>query len=164
MEITGLLKEVAEYMASGVGGRLLDLLREVQVTTTWTVVVTEEADTWSKYDISHDNQRDFAEEIERDIIEFLDNLRKGAVLHGNGGSKLRALVFPLNGSYVRVVQGRPDRRRLRPAGVTGDGRVRFLPSGSVPISQAAQPHLQRQTCASIPFRRTPMVTSRRQAR
>jgi hypothetical protein len=57
------------------------------------------------YDISQDEQREFAEEIERDIIEFLDNLRKGVVLRGNDGSKF-VLVFPLNGSYVRVVQGR----------------------------------------------------------
>jgi hypothetical protein len=135
-------------MTSEVGNRLLDFLRELQVTTTWTFVVTEEADTWSKwqlggstwqatvvveprrwlglafeardrvsdrratydidtdlYDISQDKQREFAEEIERDIIEFLDNLRKGLVLRGNDGSKF-VLVFPLNGSYVRVVQGR----------------------------------------------------------
>ncbi|GHG14287.1 hypothetical protein GCM10017567_35010 [Amycolatopsis bullii] len=57
------------------------------------------------YDISKDEQREFAEEIERDIIEFLDNLRKGVMLRGNDGSKF-ILVFPLNGSYVRVVQGR----------------------------------------------------------
>ncbi|HET6709837.1 helix-turn-helix domain-containing protein, partial [Amycolatopsis sp.] len=31
------------------------------------------------YDISRDDQRGFAEEIERDIIEFLDDLRRGAV-------------------------------------------------------------------------------------
>lgn len=135
-------------MTSGVGNRLLEFLRELRVTTTWTVVVTEEADTWSKwrlggstwqvtvvvepqrwlglafeardavtgrratydidtdlYDISQDKQREFAEEIERDIIEFLDNLRKGVVLRGNDRSKF-VLVFPLNGSYVRVVQGR----------------------------------------------------------
>ncbi|RSN61558.1 hypothetical protein DMH01_17585 [Amycolatopsis sp. WAC 04182] len=56
------------------------------------------------YDLSQDRQREFAEEIERDIIEFLDNLRKGAVLRGNDGAKF-VLVFPLDGSYVRVVQG-----------------------------------------------------------
>ena len=135
-------------MTSGVGDRLLDLLRELQVTTTWTVVGTDEADTGSKwqlggstwqatvvvdprrwlglafeardrvtgrlatydidtdlYDIAQDKQREFAEEIERDIIEFLDNLRRGVVLGGNDGSKF-VLVFPLNGSYVRVVQSR----------------------------------------------------------
>ncbi|NIH83813.1 hypothetical protein [Amycolatopsis granulosa] len=118
------------------------------MSTTWTVVVTDEGDGWSKwrlggptwqadviveprswlglafeardpvtgrratydidtdlYDISQDNQREFADEIERDIIEFLGNLRTGAVLRGNDGSKF-VLVFPLNGSYVRVVQGR----------------------------------------------------------
>ncbi|OOC02813.1 hypothetical protein [Amycolatopsis azurea] len=57
------------------------------------------------YDLSQDEQREFAEEIERDIIEFLDNLRKGAMLRGNDGSKF-VLVFPLDSSYVRVVQGR----------------------------------------------------------
>ncbi|OXM56515.1 hypothetical protein CFP71_12800 [Amycolatopsis thailandensis] len=57
------------------------------------------------YDLSQDKQCEFAEEIERDIIEFLDNLRKGVVLRGNDGAKF-VLVFPLDGSYVRVVQGR----------------------------------------------------------
>lgn len=57
------------------------------------------------HDLSRDDQREFAEEIERDIIDFLDNLRKGALLRGNDGTKF-VLVFPLDGSYVRVVQGR----------------------------------------------------------
>jgi len=57
------------------------------------------------YDISRDDLREFAEEIERDIIEFLDDLRTGVVLRGNDGSKF-VLVFPLDGSYVRVVRGR----------------------------------------------------------
>jgi hypothetical protein len=57
------------------------------------------------YDISQEQQREFAEEIERDIIEFLENLRRGAVLRGNDGKKF-VLVFPLDGAYVRVVQGR----------------------------------------------------------
>lgn len=57
------------------------------------------------YDISQDKQREFADEIEGDIIEFLDNLRNGVLLRGNDGSKF-VLVFPLDGSYVRVVQGR----------------------------------------------------------
>lgn len=135
-------------MTPGVGNRLLAFLHELQTTTTWTVVVTEQADTWSKwqlggstwqatvvvqprrwlglefeardpvsdrrttydidtdlYDIAQDRQREFADEIERDIVEFLDNLRKGLVLRGDHRSKL-VLVFPLNGSYVRVVQGR----------------------------------------------------------
>ena len=130
------------------GERLVDFLGELQATTTWTVVVAEEADAASKwqlggsawqatvvveprrwlglafeardpvtgkratydidtdlYDISKGEQREFADEIERDIIEFLDNLRKGVVLRGNDGSKF-VLVFPLDGSYVRVVQGR----------------------------------------------------------
>ncbi|MEC3979618.1 hypothetical protein [Amycolatopsis sp. H20-H5] len=118
------------------------------MTTTWTVEVTDENDTLSRwqlsgstwqasvvvepqrwlgldfeardpvtgrrttydidtdlYDISRDEQREFAEEIERDIIEFLDNLRKGVVLRGNNGAKF-VLVVPLNGSYIRVTQGR----------------------------------------------------------
>ena len=146
--ITRAIARNGEHMTSGVGNRLLGFLRELQVSTTWTVVVTEEAGalsrwqlsgtTWQAtvvvepqrwlglefeardpvtgrrttydidtdlYDISQDKQREFAEEIERDIIEFLDNLRKGVVLRGNDGSKF-VLVFPLNGSYVRVVQGR----------------------------------------------------------
>ncbi|WP_020419003.1 hypothetical protein [Amycolatopsis sp. ATCC 39116] len=135
-------------MTFEVGDRLLNFLRELQVATTWTVVVTEEAgggskwrlagSTWEAtvvveprrwlgltfeardplagrsatydidtdlYDISLDDQREFAEEIECDIIEFLANLRAKAVLRGNDGSKF-VLVFPSNGSCVRVVQGR----------------------------------------------------------
>ncbi|WP_233157423.1 MULTISPECIES: hypothetical protein [Amycolatopsis] len=38
------------------------------------------------YDISLDDQREFAEEIERDIVEFLGSLRAKAVLRGNDGS------------------------------------------------------------------------------
>lgn len=135
-------------MTPGVGHRLLDLLRELKVTTTWAVAVTEETGTCSRwrlggstwqatvvveprrwlglefeahdpvtgrrttydidtdlYDISQDKQREFADEIERDIIEFLGNLRKRALLRGYDGSKF-VLVFPLGGSYVRVAQGR----------------------------------------------------------
>ncbi|WP_244162277.1 hypothetical protein [Amycolatopsis regifaucium] len=44
------------------------------------------------YDISQDEQREFAEEIESDIVEFLDNLRNRVVLRGNGGSKF-VIVF-----------------------------------------------------------------------
>jgi hypothetical protein len=55
------------------------------------------------YDITRDAA--FAEEIESDIIEFLTNLRNGAVRRGNDGSKF-VLVFPREGAYVRVVQGR----------------------------------------------------------
>jgi hypothetical protein len=95
--------------------------------STWQAVVTVEPQRWlglefeardpvtgkrttydidtDLYDISQDDHREFAEEIERDIIEFIDNLRKGLMLRGNDGSKF-VLVFPLNGSYVRVVQGR----------------------------------------------------------
>ncbi|WP_410644707.1 hypothetical protein [Amycolatopsis sp. lyj-346] len=135
-------------MTSGAGRRLLEFLGELQVTTRWTVVVTDEVgassrwqlsgSTWQAtvtvqpqrwlglefeardpvtgkratydidtdlYDISRDDQREFAEEIERDIIEFLDDLRRGVVLRGNDGTKF-VLIFPLDGSYVRVVQGR----------------------------------------------------------
>ncbi|GHG10440.1 MULTISPECIES: hypothetical protein [Amycolatopsis] len=95
--------------------------------STWQAVVTVEPQRWlglefeardpvtgkcatydidtDLYDLSRDDQREFAEEIERDIIEFLDDLRKGVVLRGNDGTKF-VLVFPLNGSHVRVVQGR----------------------------------------------------------
>ncbi|MFJ1765730.1 hypothetical protein ACIOD2_35760 [Amycolatopsis sp. NPDC088138] len=95
--------------------------------STWQAVVTVEPERWlglefeardpvtgkragydidtDLYDIARDEQREFAEEIERDIIEFLDNLTSGVVLRGNDGSKF-VLVFSLNGSHVRVVQGR----------------------------------------------------------
>ncbi|VVJ18120.1 Uncharacterised protein [Amycolatopsis camponoti] len=134
-------------MTSGVGRRLLDFLRELEASTTWTVVAEEAGagSTWrlggrtwqatvvveprrwlglefeardpvggrratyaidtDLYDISRDEQREFADEIEHDIIEFLDNLRKGAVLRGNDGPEF-VLVFPLDGAYVRVVRGR----------------------------------------------------------
>jgi hypothetical protein len=69
------------------------------------------------YDLSQDEQREFADEIERDIIEFLDNLRHGVMLRGNDGSKF-VLVFPLNGSQVRVVQGRFMARASTHAGLT----------------------------------------------
>ena len=76
------------------------------------------------YDIAQDAQREFADEIERDIIEFLDNLRKGLVLRGNDGAKF-VLVLPLDGSYVRVVQ----RRFLTSASTHAD-----LPAGDyVPV-------------------------------
>ncbi|MBB1154421.1 MULTISPECIES: hypothetical protein [Amycolatopsis] len=64
-------------------------------------LVTYDIDT-DLYDISHDKYREFAAEIERDIIEFLGNLRTGAMLRGTDG----ALVFPLDGSWIRVVRGR----------------------------------------------------------
>ncbi|WP_406636573.1 hypothetical protein [Amycolatopsis sp. WGS_07] len=57
------------------------------------------------YDLSQEKYREFATEIERDIIEFLGNLRTGAMVRGNDGAKF-VLVFPLDGSWVRVVQGR----------------------------------------------------------
>ncbi|SFO51047.1 hypothetical protein [Amycolatopsis rubida] len=64
-------------------------------------LVTYDIDT-DLYDISQEGQREFAAEIERDIIEFLGNLRKGSMLRGTGG----VLVFPLDGSWIRVVRGR----------------------------------------------------------
>ncbi|MGX7826361.1 hypothetical protein ACTG9Q_14830 [Actinokineospora sp. 24-640] len=57
------------------------------------------------YDISREGQRGFAEEVESDIIEFLDNLVKGHALRGQDGANT-VLVFPLGGSFVRVVRGR----------------------------------------------------------
>lgn len=113
---------------------------------TWHAIVTVEPDRWlgvefeardpvtgrratydidtDLYDISREDQREFAGAIERDIIEFLGNLEKGAVLRGTDGVKF-VLVFPLDGAYVRVVQGRfltkasthPDLTTAR----TGDG-------------------------------------------
>ncbi|GAA1033782.1 hypothetical protein ABT279_18880 [Amycolatopsis sp. NPDC000673] len=66
--------------------------------------VTYDIDT-DLYDISQERHREFAGDIERDIIEFLGNLRKGSMLRGTDGTKL-VLVFPLDGSWVRVVRGR----------------------------------------------------------
>ncbi|MET9259427.1 hypothetical protein [Amycolatopsis sp. NPDC004079] len=66
--------------------------------------VTYDIDT-DLYDISQERHREFAEEIERDIIEFLGNLRTGSMLRGTDGAK-PVLVFPLDGSWVRVVRGR----------------------------------------------------------
>ncbi|WP_162834297.1 hypothetical protein [Amycolatopsis circi] len=66
--------------------------------------VTYDIDT-DLYNISQDKYFEFAGEIESDIIEFLGNLRNGSMLSGNDGTKF-VLVFPLDGSWVRVVQGR----------------------------------------------------------
>ncbi|MGW7535346.1 hypothetical protein [Amycolatopsis sp. NPDC054798] len=66
--------------------------------------VTYDIDT-DLYDISQDSQREFAAEIERDIVEFLGNLRSGSMLRGTDEAK-PVLVFPLDGSWVRVVRGR----------------------------------------------------------
>jgi hypothetical protein len=135
-------------MTSGAGDRLLAFLRELQATSGWTVVVTDETgalsrwrlsgSTWHAtvtvepqrwlglefearhpatgrrttydidtdlYDIAQDEHREFAAEIEHDIIELLADLREGAVLRRTDGPKF-VLVFPLGGSSVRVVQGR----------------------------------------------------------
>lgn len=54
------------------------------------------------YPITQDGR---ADEIEQDIIEFLNNLRKGHMLRGKDGSRV-VLVFPRGRSYVRVVRGR----------------------------------------------------------
>lgn len=80
--------------------RWLGLEFEARVPATGKLV-TYDIDT-DLYDITQERQREFAEEIERDIIEFLDNLRKGSMLRGADG----ALVFPLDGSWIRVVRGR----------------------------------------------------------
>ncbi|MFJ9780203.1 hypothetical protein ACIRSS_11505 [Amycolatopsis sp. NPDC101161] len=83
--------------------------------------VTYDIDT-DLYDISRDEQRAFADEIERDIIEFLGNLRGEVLLRGTDGAKL-VLVFPLDGSYVRVVRGRFWTSASTHAGVSTDGFV-----------------------------------------
>ncbi|WP_447761650.1 hypothetical protein [Sphingopyxis panaciterrae] len=57
------------------------------------------------YDISRPEQREFADEIESDIIEFLDNLTEGRMLRGEQTSDA-VLVFPSAGSFVRVVAKR----------------------------------------------------------
>ena len=146
-------------MTSAVGDRLRAFLRDLQATTTWTVVgddaswrlagstwqatvvveprwlglefeardpvtgkrVTYDIDT-DLYDISRDDQRAFADEIERDIIEFLGNLRGEVLLRGTDGAKL-VLVFPLGGSYVRVVRGRFWTSASTHDGLSTDGFV-----------------------------------------
>lgn len=69
------------------------------------------------YDVVHD--RDFADRIEADIVEFLDNLRAGRMLRGNDGAKF-ILTFPLDGAQVRVVRGllgcTAVKRAIMPAG------------------------------------------------
>jgi hypothetical protein len=137
-------------VASVVGGRLLGFLRELQVTTTWAVVVTEEAGAWSRwqlggstweatvfveprrwlglefeardpvtgkratydidtdlYDLALDSRREFADEIERDILEFIGNLREGAVLRGNAGSKFVAVPTSRWNDVPLVKRGYP---------------------------------------------------------
>lgn len=135
-------------MAVEPGDRLLDVLRRLGSSTTWTVRATDGPDagsswqlsgsTWRAevtvgpprwlglafeavdpatgrridydidtdlYDVSRDEQREFAEEVESDIIEFLDNLGAGRVLRGRDGAD-SVLVFPSGGSFVRVARGR----------------------------------------------------------
>lgn len=57
------------------------------------------------YDLSAERERGVADEVEGDIIEFLDNLARGHTLRGRDGAST-VLVFPLGGSFVRVVRGR----------------------------------------------------------
>lgn len=57
------------------------------------------------YDISQPRHRAFAEEIERDIIEFIGNLTEGKIRRAQSPSGL-VLVSPLAGAYVRVAKGR----------------------------------------------------------
>lgn len=55
------------------------------------------------YDLSQEKNREFAEEIERDVIEFLGHLRDRRVLLRKDRP---VVVFPLDGGYVRLVRGR----------------------------------------------------------
>lgn len=57
------------------------------------------------YDITRGEQREFVEGIERDIIEFVENLRRHTVLRGKEKSNV-VIVFPLGGEYIRLVGGR----------------------------------------------------------
>jgi len=57
------------------------------------------------YDFAEGVERDIALGIEGTIIEFLHNLRNGLVRRGTD-RKRPFIIFPLNGSYVRVVRGR----------------------------------------------------------
>lgn len=57
------------------------------------------------YDISQDTQQAFAEAIESDIVEFLSNLKRKAVLMRSEGSTL-TVIFPQGSSYVSLSGGR----------------------------------------------------------
>lgn len=135
-------------MASGIGHRLLAFLGDLQASTSWTVVPTNDSAAASRwrlagsiweatvivdpsrwiglefeardpvtgrrasydidtdlYDITQEREHDFANKIEREIIDFLENLRTGNVLRGNDGSRF-VLVIPRGDVYVRVVRGR----------------------------------------------------------
>jgi len=78
------------------------------------------------YDIGQEQHRDFANSIERDIVDFLDNLRNGKVLRGNDGSRF-VLVIPRDGAYVRVVRGRFVTTSTAPRGLAERPGDEYVP-------------------------------------
>jgi hypothetical protein len=61
------------------------------------------------YPIAEPGQRDFAEEIEADIVEFLEALGANQVSVRRGGSRRGsgpALVIPVSGGFYRIAKGR----------------------------------------------------------
>jgi hypothetical protein len=59
------------------------------------------------YPIGEPAQRDFAEEIEADIVGFLDALRAGEIsARRRGSGRGSAMVFPLSGGFYRIAKGR----------------------------------------------------------
>ncbi|TNH24857.1 hypothetical protein FHG89_24320 [Micromonospora orduensis] len=62
------------------------------------------------YDVSEPRQQWFGDEIQRDIVSFLDALENGRLRVTRGRHKT-AIVFPYEGKYVRVERGRVFTRR-----------------------------------------------------
>jgi hypothetical protein len=61
------------------------------------------------YPIAKPAQRDFAEEIEADIVEFLEALGANQISVRRGGSRRSsrpALVVPMGGGFYRIAKGR----------------------------------------------------------
>jgi hypothetical protein len=61
------------------------------------------------YPIGEPAQRDFAEEIEADIVEFLEALGANQISVRRGGSRRRSrpgLVVPMSGGFYRIARGR----------------------------------------------------------
>jgi|GEM_PF-6350639 len=58
------------------------------------------------YPIGEPAQRDFAEEIEADIVEFLEALRAGTIsTRRRGSGRGSAMVVPVGGGFYRIAQG-----------------------------------------------------------
>lgn len=57
------------------------------------------------YDISQTKYQNFGEEIEKDILSFLESLEKGSILVGTKGRRM-AMIIPRDGGYILVKKGR----------------------------------------------------------